>query len=80
MDNLTDLWKELNTIIELYVEEDLPYNVALERIENINKNNTLGVKIDAYKMLLNKEDYNEDRIISYEDSYEDYYDYDDNDY
>ena len=77
MDNLNEIWEEINSIIDSYVNEDISFTCAKESIDNINKNNTLGIKINLDELLGSLENYNEDGIISYEEepSY-----YDDDDY
>jgi hypothetical protein len=77
MDNLNEIWEEINSTIDSYVNEDMSFKHAKESIDNINKNNTLGIKINLDELLGSLENYNEDGIISYEEepSY-----YDDDDY
>ena len=65
MNNLSEIWQKINKTLADYIEEYIDYEDALRLIEEINTNNKLGVKIDAEKLLLSEQEYNEDLIISY---------------
>ena len=80
MDNLNEIWEEINSVIDSYVNEDMSFKHAKESIDNINKNNTLGIKINLDELLGGLEEYNEDSIISYDVEPSYYDDGDDDDY
>lgn len=73
--NISDIWKELNKIMDLYLDEDMSYNTAVKKISELNENN-FGIEINHHAVL-DREEMNEEGLISYEE--EDSYDEDEYD-
>jgi len=72
-----ELYAELDKAIEFYTDETISRLTFTEVIESFNKN-SFGIHIDPNLIVDNREDFNEQGLISYplDDSYESSYDED----
>jgi len=76
--NPQELYAELDKAIEYYTDETILSNHFIEFINKIN-DNEFGIKIDPNLIIDNREDFNEQGLISYTSDYDDSYEssYDD---
>ena len=68
-----DLYTDLDNAIDSYTSESIGRETFLKRIDEINQNE-FGIVIDKNLVTSNRDDFNEQGMVSYteESSYEDY--------